>query len=246
MMKHYQLQDRIFTFLSMMSLWTLSSLSLPSIVHANGTDANQGLPEGTVGGGSRSGSACNSQEPLLAFVPGNHVLKTTEAQTTLWFYLPDSDILTNAELIVYDETNAVVIDTSFSVAERSGLLGVNLNLMVEKGKLDLEKNYRWFFSLICPDDRAADLSVDGWVQTTSLSSSFTDAINSVSPVEQANLYIQEGLWSEAVLLLMNSPRMSNTTESRLDMWNSVVQTISPAPVSLNFTTASQVTIPPAL
>ena len=80
MMKHFQL-DRMFTLLSMMSVLALSSISVPSGAHANEaeTDENQGLPAGTVGGGSRSGSSCNSQDPLLAFVPDNHVLKTTES-----------------------------------------------------------------------------------------------------------------------------------------------------------------------
>ena len=157
----------------------------------------------------------------------------------LWFYLPDSDIFTNAELIVYDENSHAVVDTSFSVAEYSGLFGVNLNVMVEGGKFDLGKDYRWFFSLICPDDRAADISVDGWFEAMTLSPSFSDELNAVSPVEQANLYIQAGLWSEAVLLLMNSPYVEGATDHGLDPWNSIVQTISPTPVPLNFATSSQ-------
>ena len=245
MMKHFQL-DRMFTLLSMISVLALSSLSVPSNAHANEPDPNQGLPDGTLGGGSRSGSSCSSQDPLLAFVPGNHVLKTTESQTMLWFYLPDSDIFTNAELIVYDENSNAVVDTSFSVVEHSGLFGVNLNTMVESGKFALGKDYRWFFSLICPDDRAADISVDGWFEATTLSPSFSDELNAVSPVEQANLYVQAGLWSEAVLLLMNSPYVNGTTDHGLEPWNSIIQTISPAPVPLNFATSSQFDIPSAL
>lgn len=245
MMKHFQL-DRMFTLLSMMSVLALSSMSVPSDAHANEIDENQGLPDGTVGGGSRSGSSCNIQDPLLAFVPGNHVLKTTESQTMLWFYLPESDILTNAELIVYDENSHVVVDTSFSVAEYSGLFGVNLNVMVEGGKFDLEKDYRWFFSLICPDDRAADISVDGWFEATTLSPSFSDKLNAVSPVEQANLYVQAGLWSEAVLLLMNSSYVDSATEHGLDPWHSIIQAISPVSVPLNFATSSQFDVSSAL
>ena len=245
-MQYFQVRYRILPILSMVSLLTLSSVSLPSSANTNNPDPNQGLPDGTVGGGSRSGSACSSQEPLLAFVPDSHILKTTESQTTLWFYLPKSDILTDAELIVYDENGDAVVDTIFSVAEQSGLFGINLNSLTDGGILDLEKDYRWFFSLICPDDRAADVSVDGWVQSTALSPSFIDELNAVPPVEQANLYIQEGLWSEAVLLLLNSQHSAISAAPRPNSWNSVIQAISPAPIPLNFATAYQLDVSPGL
>ena len=246
MMQYFRLRYKAFSIFSMVSLLTLSSFGLPSISTANTTDPNQGLPDGTLGGGSRSGSACNSQEPLVAFVPDSHVLKTTESATTLWFYLPDSEILTDAELIVYDEQGNAVVDTTFSVSEQSGLLGINLISMTEERQLDLEKDYRWFFSLICPDDRAADISVDGWVQSTALSPSFMNEISAAPPLEQAGLYVQEGLWSEAMLLLMHSQQEQVATPSRVEGWDSIIQAISPAPISLNFATASQLDVSPGL
>ena len=94
----------------------------------------------------------------------------------------------------------------------------------------------WFFSLICPEDRAEDVSVDGWVQSTTLSSSLMNTLEASSSVEQANLYLQEGLWSEAVLLLMNAPQANPNSDNWLTTWNSVLQTLSPAPVSLDFAT----------
>ena len=245
-MQDFQFRYRLLPILSMMSLLTLTSFGLPSIASANTPDPNQGLPDGTLGGGSRSGTACSSQDPLLAFVPDSHVLKTTESQITLWFHLPDSDILTNAELIIYDEQGSAVVDTTFSVAEQSGLFGVNLTSMPDGEKLDLNKDYRWFFSLICPDDRAADISVDGWIQSTALPPSFMNELNAVPPLEQANLYVQEGLWSEAMMLLMDSQVSQSTTTPWVDSWDSIIQAISPAPISLNFATASQLDVSPDL
>lgn len=244
MVKDSKQYRRIFTLLSMMSLMTLSSFGFPSVAYANGTDGNEGLPDGTIGGGSRGGSACSSQDPLLVFAPGNQTLKTTEGETTLWFYLPDSDVLTNAELIVYDEQNNPIVDTTFSVAEQSGLFGVNLNSMIEGGQLDPEKEYRWFFSLLCPNDRAADIVVDGWVQATTLSPSLTDELKAASPADQAHLYLQEGLWSEAVQLFIPSSAENSTPDYWLDTWQSMSETLNrPESVSLNFATVSPFNLP---
>lgn len=239
MMQYFRLRYRVLALLSMASLATLSSFGFAEGAHANGSNPNEGLPDGTVGGGSRSGTACSSQDPLLAFMPSNHLLKTAEAQTTLWFYLPSSDILTDAELVVYDEGGNTVVDTTFSVAEQSGLIGINLDSLAPDQKFDLETNYRWFFSLICSEDRAADISVDGWVQSTSLDPSFVNTLNSMPPIEQANLYLQAGLWSEAVSLLMDA---QDSTISSAHDWHTIVQTLSSAPVHLNFETASQIDV----
>lgn len=215
-------------------------LGLSSAVHATEGE-NRGLPGGTVGGGSRGGTVCSSQEPLLAFVPDSHVLKTTDSKATLWFYVPDSEMLTHAELIVYDEHDNAVVDTTFSVEEQAGLFGVNLNLMEEGQHISLGKDYRWFFSLICPGNRAADISVDGWVQSTALSSDVSSELSVADPLEQAALYVQEGLWSEA-LSLMLSEQYGDLDAPTLEGWMSIMQSMSPIPVALDLTTASQLTV----
>jgi len=132
---------------------------------------NDGLPPGTVGGGSRGGGQqCGTQEPLLALLPPSGILETTESYPRLWFYIPAHVHMSDAELILYDENDTLLVDASFSVAAHRGrILGVDLAHMGLGQPLQINRRYRWFFSLVCSDDRAADLVVDGWIQPTSAS-----------------------------------------------------------------------------
>lgn len=237
MMLYSQTCAKAFKLMGTSLLMTLAALSISSAVDASEAGENRGLPGGTVGGGSRGGTVCSSQEPLLAFVPDSHVLKTADSQTTLWFYVPDSDVLTNAEFLVYDENENVVVDTTFSVEEQSGLFGINLNLMAEGP----HKDYRWFFSLVCPGNRAADISVDGWVQSTALSSEVASELSVAEPLEKAALYVEEGLWSEALSLILNE-QYGDLDVPTLERWTLIMQSISPVPMALDFETVSRLTI----
>lgn len=245
MMQYLQMGYKL-TAASILALFVLLPPLTFQAAYAQGddTDSNDGLPPGTVGGGSRgSETQCGTHEPLMAFIPNDQVLKTTQEQPTLWFYLPNVDTLSDAEFILYDENYHPIVDTTFSVADQSGLFGVNLAAITQDQPLQLNQNYRWFFSLICPDNRAADISVDGWLQTVSLPSSINQVISNTEPVEQAKAYLREGLWSEALAVLIDLHTSAPTT-TLLDEWNTIIQTMSHAPVSLSFVNAYQLNLTP--
>ncbi|NET09116.1 MAG: DUF928 domain-containing protein [Symploca sp. SIO2B6] len=237
-----------FTTASVVALLMLLSPATLQMAHAQGDDpdSNEGLPPGTVGGGSRGSEVrCGTHEPLMAFIPNDHVLKATEEQPTLWFYLPDLEDLTHAEFVLYDENYRTVVDTTFSIADQSGMFGVNLAAITQAQPLELNRNYRWFFSLICPDNRAADISVDGWFQPIALSSSLTQSLSETKAVDQVQFYLREGLWSEALSVLIDL-HASTPATTLLDEWNTIIQTMSHAPVSLSFANTYQLNLTPDL
>lgn len=201
-------------------------------------DPNQGLPPGTVGGGSRGGSvACSVQTPLVAFMPDTNVLKTLDTDPSLWVYLPNFSSFETAELVFYDENETAVIDTVFPVANQSGLMKISLDAIAQNQPLDSHQSYRWFLSLVCPNNRAADVSVDGWLQLTPLSTALAHQLGqTTNPIEQANLYLTAGMWSEALTTLIRwqeSPSPDITQQA----WTEVIATLSPVTTPLNFTTA---------
>ncbi|MGK7891889.1 MAG: DUF928 domain-containing protein [Leptolyngbyaceae cyanobacterium] len=205
-------------------------------------DSNQGLPPGTVGGGSRGPVDCNAHSPLVAFAPETNLLKTLATQPTLWVYLPDTFSFEEAEFVLYDENEATVIDTVFTVADQSGLMKIDLAAIAQDQALEPGQNYRWFFSLVCPDNRAADVSVDGWLNLTPLATDLANQLDQThDPIDRANLYISADMWSEALTTLVSwhespSPDLSQSA------WDGVIETLSPVTTPLNLTTAYRLTL----
>ena len=177
----------------------------------------------------------------MAFMPDTSVLKITAAQPILWVYIPYSETFTNAEFILYDHDNKPLVDTTFSVAQHSGLVSLDLDVALQNHAIHSTQNYRWFLSLICHDNRAADIVVDGWVQPTASSPVLEKELIQSEPIEQATLYLQEGLWSEAFFLLFHwyEHHQTNTAYVPMNEWQTVLETISPEPVSLDLTHISQ-------
>ncbi|NEQ97110.1 MAG: DUF928 domain-containing protein [Cyanothece sp. SIO2G6] len=242
MMRHTQFNYTALTTVGLASL-LINVLSFAgSSAYAQSDNTNHGLPPGTVAGGSRGATTCSIQAPVVAFMPETNLLQTLDTQPSLWVYLPESLPLQDAELVLYDETETAVIDTVFSIADQSGLVKIDLAAIANVSPLKADQRYRWFLSLICPDNRAADISVDGWLHLTPLSATLAEQLDRTSdPVEQANLYITAGMWSEAIATLVDWQESSSTTIAP-EAWEGVIEALNPGSVPLNLATADQLTL----
>ncbi|MGK7890133.1 MAG: DUF928 domain-containing protein [Leptolyngbyaceae cyanobacterium] len=212
----------------------LSLLGLLSTVALNGTNVaqaqaaeepRQGFPTSRVGGGTRSN--CHADDPLVALIPETGLLKVTAAQPSLWFYIPQSDALQDAEFILYNSEETIIYETTFTTAEESGLVELNLADLAPDLTLDPNQQYQWFLSLICPHSRVADLVVHGWVQPVELTqgSSPQDSNNQDF---QANLsaYLENGFWSRALTLLTESHQGDPNNAAATNQWSHLIQSMS--------------------
>ncbi|NJO43540.1 MAG: DUF928 domain-containing protein [Cyanobacteria bacterium RU_5_0] len=133
---------------------------------------------------------------------------TTETHPTLWFYTPH--ILTPeraAEFVLLDNEGNEVYRTTLVEPEMSaGIVQVSLP---ETVALEENKMYEWYFLVNC--DAGNPMYTRGGIQRVALDANLTNQIQQASLAEQAALYASNGIWYDALTILMEL-RLANPTD----------------------------------
>ncbi|MEM8806232.1 MAG: DUF928 domain-containing protein [Cyanobacteria bacterium P01_G01_bin.38] len=232
--------NKIYQIAIAIVLGNLLSLGLgvaPGVADSNdGEELSQGLPGRRIGGGTRTPDASFSleQQPLTALMPDSNLGIVTAERSNLLFYVPQSDGPQKIEFVLRNADDELVYDTTFQMSAQGGMVSMGLTDPDVLPELALNQDYQWYFSIIA-DDRAQDISVDGWVRRVDLNDwlsqqgleqSLAARIAEASGLELARLLYQEaGLWSEAVLLV-NELRLSQPGNlAVLAEWEMLLETV---------------------
>ncbi|MGL5195201.1 MAG: DUF928 domain-containing protein [Chroococcales cyanobacterium] len=213
---------------------------------------NVGAPRGRVGGGTRGGSPFDQVAPgapgrrigggsrgcsviadgptghaLTALVPETTMGLTLEAYPTFFWYLPATSA-TAVEFVLMDEKGEKVIyETTFQTKGEAGIVSLNLPENASLPPLEINDNYRWYFSIICnPEDRAADIYVQGWVRRVEASAGLTEQLASTtSDIERVQVYARNGIWHEAISVLAQLRRSNpNNVDIRRE-WQELITSV---------------------
>ncbi|MEB3826137.1 DUF928 domain-containing protein [Phormidium sp. CCY1219] len=207
-----------------------------------------GAPGRRIGGGSRGcsiGGGQPSDRLLTALIPESMVGLTVEEYPTFFWYLPPTDA-TAVEFVLMDEKGETVIyETTFRTKGEPGIVSLSLPENASLPPLDLDKNYQWYFSMICnPEDRAADIFVRGWIRrvepTIALRQELQEA---TSQLERAQVYAQNGIWQDTLASLATSLRDNPRNRLVKDEWEQLMRdqgltTIADAPLVQEITLES--------
>jgi hypothetical protein len=147
---------------------------------------------------------------MTALMPPNNLVTTVAAHPTLFIYIPETGQFVEAELAVYDGEDNTVYRKNLLLPNTPGILRLSLP---ETVSLEIGKNYRWYFSLMCDsDERSREPFVQGWFQRTELNPELETMLKQETDLlEQALLYSQAKIWHET-LTLMADLRESNPAE----------------------------------
>ncbi|MCT7984092.1 DUF928 domain-containing protein [Laspinema sp. A4] len=214
---------------------------------------NVGAPRGRVGGGTRGGSPFDIVDPgapgrrigggsrgcsvtgdgptdhaLTALVPETTMGLTVEAYPTFFWYLPPTSA-TGVEFVLMDEKGEKVIyETTFRTKGEAGIVSLNLPENASLPPLEINDSYRWYFSIICnPEDRAADVYVQGWVRRIEASASLTEQLAATtSDLERAQVYARNGIWHEAIAMLAKLRRSNPNNADIRSEWQELITSIN--------------------
>ncbi len=187
------------------------------------TLVNPGRPGGRRrGGGSRGG--CQAEIPLtaIAYVDSRTVAElgvtrteetvgmlTTQAQPTLWFYLPAPlSANTPTEFMIKDGLNRTLFQAQLSgETAQPGIIGVPVSFDLEVGK-----PYHWFFTVGCDDTEQT--TVDGWIQRRTVNPNLSRIFDQGNPHNRAALYASYGFLQDALseLAAMRLAHQDNANE----------------------------------
>ena len=175
-------------------------------------------PKDTEGAASRQSNGCANPLPasanknslnLMAVVPQRHYGLTTAQRPNLWIYLPETTAK-QVILSIREEGNTTPHwQQSVYLTGEEGVTGIKI--ADDAPILEVGKNYQWAVILVCGDrPNPNDPVVTSWIERVAAETSQSSA----SPLEKASSYAQQGIWYDALNILM-------AQKSSLDNWNSL-------------------------
>ena len=205
-----------------------SVLSEPGIASTQQADnARQGLPGRRISGGSRSpNTAClaTPSQPVVALMPKSNLVFTVSEHPTFWFSLPAVSLDRTLEFGLYDSSGERLYTRTFSPPENAKV--TSLSLPDTFAPLAVDKDYRWYLSVVCnQESRAEDLVVTGWIRRVQPSSSLGERLAVATDKERLAIYKESALWYDAITTLAKlrfSDPAANTLEQQ---WANLLETL---------------------
>ncbi len=189
---------------------------------------DRGLPGRREGGGTRGG-CLHGQVPLaglVALMPDSNFGQTTQDQPTLYWYTPPMSA-DEAELVVLDDNDDEVYRSTINLPESGGIVNLTLPAVGDRSLLDLNKDYHWYFSLVCdPMDRSGDIFVEGWIQRVEPSDDLSRRlVVARSEQERAIAYAESGIWYDALGSVATSRQSSPGDPAASASWATLLESI---------------------
>lgn len=196
---------------------TCLTLGLPTLSLAeSGLPAVDGMPARREGGGTRSICVGGTQQ-MTALVPIANLGKTISLYPTFFLYIPPNTAQ-GAEVGLMDEEGNQLYSTMIEQNIDSGVVG--FKLPADLPPLEMGKNYQWYFQFICDDDFGT--FVEGWVQRVQVSESLIRQLQQTPSRQQAEIYLQEGLWYEALKTLAELRRLHPDDSTLEAQWEKLL------------------------
>ncbi len=194
-------------------------------------DSDRGSIESTLSGGRRgqtsvSCNPANNATQLALLVPDtqSRLLTTTANPTLAWYITTAAPVEMTFHFA--DPDLATPIYTRTTNLEKTTIVSVTLP---EEYSLTADKRYRWTVFVSCPGDYQTEISARSFVEY--VDGEFLD-VNHLSSLEQARVYADQGIWYNAVALLLTAGAQG-VTDAATMVQSLLEQGQSPAEITLS-------------
>ncbi|MGC9504521.1 DUF928 domain-containing protein [Baaleninema sp.] len=146
---------------------------------------------------------------------------------TLWFYVPYLAPL-QAELSLLDENNLEIDTIQFELPSQPGIIGVKLPSIPE-----VNRRYRWVFSLICnPDVPALNITIGGVIQQVRFTSEdvapdwieFSETHRSYDAIRTQIFNLEEmGIWYDILTAVGTRYFRTPANATIAEDWNALLE-----------------------
>ena len=140
---------------------------------------------------------------------------TAKTHPHFWFQVPFRTAeIEELEFTLQDEDDQDIYRARLAVEPNSAL--VQVMLPANQPGLAIEQRYRWILKarLDCGPDRSPTGTqfVKGWIQRYELEASLVDQLAAATPLQQAQLYADAGVWFDALNILapLQSAKLRDT------------------------------------
>ncbi|MGF1478959.1 MAG: DUF928 domain-containing protein [Cyanophyceae cyanobacterium] len=184
-----------------------------------------GQPMQTTGGASR-GSDCSQnlehfRANVMPLIPVDQQGLTVAAHPTFFVYVPPT-AAPKAFFSLQDEQGMSHYQTVIPLSQ-PGILSIELP---ESVSLAVGKNYRWYFVVMCDGTLRPDSPfVEGYVQRIEPEAALAAQLQGATPLEQATLYGQAGIWHETLVTLAELRRSQPDNPDIAASWEAVLSSV---------------------
>jgi len=168
-----------------------------------------GLPGRREGGGTRG--ECLRGRKLTAIMPKSNKGKTISAYPTFFVYVPASlqswaDTVKGAEFGIEDEYGNEIYSDVVTLPSDYGIVSVSIPSTEDVQKLEVGKNYTWYFHVICdwennPLDRSSIHYVESRIRRVQASDELARGLKEKSARDRVDMYAEKGLWFDLLKTL---------------------------------------------
>ncbi|MFM7405336.1 MAG: DUF928 domain-containing protein [Cuspidothrix sp.] len=211
----------------LLSLFFTGLVLLPLVPAQAVTFRAKGTPTKTAGGATRG--VCqylgtSSTQPILtALIPSTEKELTSAAYPTVLVKISEP-VNRKAELTLWDEQGNGIYQTTVDLTATSGI--TSFKIPKAASPLALGKQYKWNLALICdPEERQRDIVLEGTLERIQLSSTLNNSLVAATPLEQAKLYAQNGLWYDTVATLADLKRSHPQNPQIGAEWQELLQSV---------------------
>lgn len=185
---------------------------------------DRGAPGRREGGGTRGG-CLRSQPSLLALVPNQNFGTTISPYPTFFWYLPSTSAQM-AEFTLKQEDGSEIYRTTFQLGKQAGIVSLSLPAHAGLPPLEVGKDYRWSFSIICDaTDRSGDLFTEGVIQRVQPSTDLVNRLKAAKPEDRPALYAQAGVWYDAIDSLAELRYAQPNSPALLNQWRNLLGSV---------------------
>lgn len=168
-----------------------------------------GLPGRREGGGTRG--ECLRGKMLTAIVPKSNTGKTLSEYPTFFVYVPASlqswaDTVKGAEFGIEDENGNEIYSDVVTLPDNYGIVSVSIPSTPNAPKLEVGKNYTWYFHVICdwqnnPLDRSSIHYVESRIQRVEPSEELAIWLKEKSARDRVDMLAEKGMWYDMIATL---------------------------------------------
>ena len=179
---------------------------------------------GVRGGGCAIDSNPNPID-IIPLVPPNNIARTVSDYPTFFFNWPPIRA-TLAEFTLLDPSGKEIYKQTLPISNVSGTIEVSIPANKNVPPLEIGKNYRWSFTVICDSqDRSGDLLEMGTVRRVELSADIRSQLEKADPRQKSFIYAENGIWQDAISTLAAARRAQPDDPTLKADWESLLDSV---------------------
>jgi hypothetical protein len=171
----------------------------------------------------------------IALAPIEGLTATTNPYPTLFFSVPtlpaNSSLPVRFTLL---DGNKTVYQTKFPLAGTRRTIGVILPAATELPPLEIDRDYRWSFSIQCgKTSTSANHTIGGTIRRVAPDATLKDKLLALAPpspepsvlLQRMQIYAEAELWQDALMQIVELRRLDPQNPQVIDQWKDLLHSV---------------------